>query len=330
MSRRKNDDYVSQLYNDFNNNPARNRKTMYERMYIRVLTEICTNRFTWTGLPDEIDRRFLELELFRHALVVFFWDDEFDRYFALRGSGAGKWNMYDNPVTFRVIGNTMISRTLNAGHTFKDIIVDGETEQVRVDPQCVPIWANTLRTPDWDIVYLQCTKLADIERTIEITLKAMRMPFMIAVDDNKRLSLVNIMRQHDEGLPVIYGTEAMMQTLDEQIKLLDLGIDREMLLNLQIAKSKVWNETMTLLGINNANQEKRERLVSDEVSANDDQVMAVRSSAMGARQYAAEQISERYDVEVTVDWNETVPMTEGTDTKVQTPYGQIGVSADGG
>lgn len=319
-------DYVSSLYSEFKNNPARNRKTLYERMYIRVLTEIATNRFEWKGLPDEIDKRFLELELFRHALCVFFYDDEFERYFALRGSGAGKWNMYDNPVTFRVIGNTMISRTLNAGRTYTRV---GD-EDFAIDAQCVPIWGNTLRTPDWDIVYLQCTKLADVERTIEITLKGMRMPFLIAVDDSKRLSLVNLMRQHDEGLPVIYGTEAMMDTLDQQIKLLDLGIDKEIVLNLQIAKSKIWNETMTLLGINNANQEKRERLVADEVSANDSQILAVRNSAMSSRQYAADQINSRYGLELSVEWNETVPMDMGTETKVQTKYGQIGISSEGG
>jgi hypothetical protein len=92
------------------------------------------------------------------------------------------------------------------------------------------------------------------------------------------------------------------------MSLLDLGIDKEVVLNLQIAKSKIWNETMTLLGINNANQEKRERLVADEVSANDSQIMAVRNSSLSARQYAVELINKKYDLKVEVEWNETAPM----------------------
>jgi hypothetical protein len=294
MSRRRTDNYVDRLMGDFKNNPMKNRKVLYERMYVRVLTEICTNRFSWTDLPEEIDRRFLELELFRRALTVFFWDEQYDRYFALRGSGAGKWNMYDNPVSFNVVGNTMISRMLKAA---------GEDKE-----GCIPIWANTMRTPDWDIVMLQSSKLAEAERTIEITLQAMRMPYIFAVDDNERLSFINMLRQVQEGQPAVFGTQSLLDTIKDKIGLFDVGIDKEMVLNLQIAKSKIWNETMTLLGINNANQEKRERLVADEVSANDSQVMAVRNSALSARQYAVEQINQKYDLKVKVEWNESAPM----------------------
>lgn len=313
MTRRRNDNAVDHLYGNFKNNPNRNRKTLYERMYIRVLTEICANRFSWKNLPKEIDTRFLELQLFRQALCVFFFDTEYDRYFALRGSGAGHWNMYDNPISFTVTGNSMINRQLQAGNplTKSEIaIVNGEpVETVTiVKDGCVPIWANTLRTPDWDIVFLQATKLAEIEQTIEINLRAMRKPFLFAVDDNERLSFMNVWRQHQEGQPVIFGTQSLGENLDEKVKLFDLGIDKEIVLNLQISKSKIWNETMTLLGINNANQEKRERLVADEVSANDSQIMAVRNSALSSRQYAAEWINELYGLDVEVEWNETAPM----------------------
>jgi hypothetical protein len=291
---------------NFKNAPARNRKMLYERMYVRILTEIATNRFKWTGMPEEIDLRFLELQLYRQALCVFFKDKEYDRYFALRGSGMGKWNMYDNPVQFTVTGNTMITKQLQAGKDY----VDFKTGNV-IRQACVPIWGNVLRTPDLDLVHLMATKLADVERTIEITVNNMRKPIMFAVDDADVLSMKNLWRQVTEGEPVIFGTKALAQTMDDAVKMFDLSIDKDMVLNLQIAKSKMWNETMTLLGINNANQEKKERLVSDEVSANDQQVASVRSSALGARQYAAEWINHVFDLNVSVEWNEDVSKTEG-------------------
>jgi hypothetical protein len=183
------------------------------------------------------------------------------------------------------------------------------TRRLAAGSECIPIWANTLRTPDWDIVYLQSTKLAEVERTIEITLMLMRQPYIVAVNDSERLSFINMLRQVQEGQLAVFGTEALgADAIRDKLSTLDLGIDKEMVLNLQIAKSKIWNETMTLLGINNANQEKRERLVADEVSANDSQVMAVRNSALSARQYAAEKINDRYDLDVSVEWNESAPM----------------------
>lgn len=299
MSRRKRDHVEEYLYGPFRGNPPRERKQLYETMYMRVLTEFATSRFKWEGLPEEIDRRFLELELFRHAVVVFFYDDKnYERYFALRGSGSGGWNMYDNPTKFTVTGNTMMShlKPLTAGS------------------ECIPIWSNTLRVPDWDLVLLQATKLADIERTIEINLQAMRKPWVIAVEDNERLTFENVWRQAQEGQPVIFGTETMSAaSLRDKISLLDLKIDKDLVLNLQIAKAKIWNETMTFLGIDNANQDKRERLVAQEVSANNDQVSAARASALGAREYACEMINRKYRLDVSVEWNSNNDMIQQSD-----------------
>lgn len=280
----KKNDYVRSVYDQFRNNPARNRKAIQERMYLRIFTEIACARFKWVGLPDSVDVRFLELTLFNRALAVFYFDKQFDRYMALQGSGSGQINMYDNPTHFRVIGNTMVNKTLNA----KD---------------CVPIWANFLRMPDWDIASIYATKIAEIDRTIEIDLLAMRHPFVLIADDNQKLSVLNAFRQVQEGQPVIVGTTALGDMLNDQFKLLDMKIDPQLVPNLQVAKTKIWNEAMTFLGINNANQEKRERLVASEVAANNSQVLMARNVALDARRAAADLINERYGLEVSVHWN---------------------------
>jgi hypothetical protein len=305
VSRRKRDHVEEYLYGPFRGNAPRDRLALYETMYMRILTEFATNRFKWTGLPEEIDRRFLEYELFRHALAVFFYEDKnFNRYFALRGSGAGGWNMYDNPTRFTVSGNNMAG--LLPAH------INGR--------DCVPIWANTMRVPDWDLVLLQSTKLAEIERTIEVNLMAMRKPFLFAVSDNERLTFENMWRQVQEGQPAIFGTDVFQgNSIEDKIKLFDMKIDKDLVINLQLAKAKIWNETMTFLGINNSNQDKRERLVADEVGANDAQVSAARNSAMGARKYAVEQINRKYGLSVEVEWNEDELVMSSSDGPMDAP-----------
>jgi len=285
VSRRKADGVYDSIYAPFLNNPKSNRKALIERMYIRVLTELSCNRFKWVGLPDSIDTRFLELTLFNKALAVFYFDKEFDRYLCLQAAGTGKVNMYDNPTTFTVIGNTMGgSKTLTA-------------------KECVPIWSNYLRVPDWDIVMVYATRLAQLDRTIEINLDAMRYNYMVFVDENERQSYVNIMRQHTEGQPIIFGTSQLGQQIGEKIQAFPVSIDKDVVLNLQLSKSKLWNECMTMLGINNANQDKKERLVAAEVGANDDQVAASRGISLNSRQYAAEQINKMFDLSVSVRWD---------------------------
>lgn len=264
----------------FANNPTNNRQYLTQNMYVRVLTELCANRFKWVGLPDTIDERFLELELFRSALAVFYWDVDFERYLAVRASGAGQTNMYDNPTSF-----TIYTPKFNK----------------QLGPKnCVPIWANYLRTPDHDIVQLFAQRLAAIDRTIDINVSNMRFSKVVTAEENERQSWVNIIRQHDEGMPVIFGTQALDMS---KVMAFDVSVHHEALPNLLIARTKMWNDCMTLLGINNANQDKKERLVADEVSANDEQVNAAKSIALNARRQACAQINRMYDLAVSVDFN---------------------------
>lgn len=297
MSNQKRPDYVrEELYAPFNNAPNVNRKMMITRMYQRILTERCVNRFKWSGLPDEIDVRFLELTLFNYGLSVFYFDGEYDRFMALRGSGFGNINMYDNPTRFRVYGNLMLERDLNAR-------------------ECVPIWANYMRIPDWDIIRVYSQRMAEFDTTIDINALTQRHPFLIAVGENERLTVQNAYRQVQEGQPVIFGTEAMNpNTLQEKISVFNMGIEKDAILNMQTAKNRVWNECLSFLGIENSNQEKKERMIVDEVNSTDGQVMASRAVAMNARREAVERINKMFGLAVQVDWRLDDDMTKGLTT----------------
>ena len=273
----------------YNNDPQLNDQMFTEQMYLQTLTELCVNRFKWEGLPEEIDRRFIELTLHSQGLVLFFHEStEYDRYFALKGMAHGQINMYDNPTLFTAIGNSMIQRDLNAR-------------------DCVPIWANSLRIPQRQAIVLYARKLAKIDRTIDITIENMRYSRLVTGNANQRQSLVNIMRQVDEGKPIVYVTPGFDPS---SVQVFDLGVHPDTLPKLMDARNSLWNQAMGFLGINNANQDKRERLVASEVQANDEQVLAVRETALNARQYACEQINRMFpDLNVSVSYDQTAAMS---------------------
>ena len=286
-------------------NAARTTQAVLESMYRRVLAELAINRFKWTGLPTTVDERFLEATLYFHALAVFYWDTEYERYMALRASGTGPINHYDNPTKFTVTGNLMFSsKVLSAGTTYLE---DPTTrELVPVPSQCVPIWANTLRCPDLDIVNVYAAKLARIDTTVDIAVRNSRFTKILTSDENGRLSMANFNRMVEEGLPYI----EVSGTFDPSaIQALDVGPTHGVISELAIQRTRLWNECMGLLGINNANQDKKERLVADEVAANDEQVMATKNIAMASRRYAAGLINDRYDLHVDVQWNPDMDAT---------------------
>jgi hypothetical protein len=86
------------------------------------------------------------------------------------------------------------------------------------------------------------------------------------------------------------------------VEALDLGVLPESYEKLSILRGRVWNEAITLLGIDSANQDKKERMVVAEVGANDSQTDSFRFVSLNARRQACEMINEVFDLEVTVDF----------------------------
>lgn len=297
----------------FQGNPGNNRKLIITRMYMRLLTELAANRFKWTGMPKSIDVRFMELTLFYRALVVFYKDHDFDKFLAMEAGAVGYVDLLKNPKEFMTIGNEYISKTLGAYQPHKTYS-DGEAER-----KAIPIWSNYVRVPDWDIVQIYSERLAELDITIEINSRNARQTLAILSNENTKLSTVNLVRQYQEGSNVLQinadGPIGDMQF----IQAVALNVDVDAIEKLHIVRTRMWNECMGLMGINNANQDKKERLVASEVEANDDQTDMMRYVNLNARRKAAEQINEVHGLKVSVEYytDEPVeapaPMTGGDD-----------------
>lgn len=264
-------------------NPEAHDHAMAVLMYRRVLSELAINRFKWSGLPDSVDPRFLEVTLFQNALSVFYYDMDpnVNAFLALEGGGTGRPNMMDNPTAFRVFRNPLPTRTYPAS-------------------MVVPIWANTSRTPDLDIVNYYAARMARWDTTLEINAINARQTKIVASDENGRLSAQNFNKQVYEGVPTIYVNTG--SDLAGNTSVLDLGIDLMGLEKLSIVRSRIWSECMNMLGINGASTEKKERVVQDEVSQNDDQVQSARNVALNERQRAAYMINQKWGLSVSVDF----------------------------
>lgn len=266
-------------------NIVEDRQTMLEHMYIRVLSEMCIARFKWEGLPTSVDTLFLEKTLYYSGLSVFYKDRRYDRFLAPRASMAGPVNFYDNPTRFRVEGRGFIGGT---------ITID----------KCVPIWGTLTRAVDVDIVMLYAHKLASIDRTIEINSRNARRTKIVAASPDDRLTMANIDRAIERGDPAIFvNRKETGLNVVESLDSVDLGIETKDITELHILKVRLWNELMGLLGIDGANQDKKERLVSNEVEANAEQINLSKSRALRTRRMAAEQINDMFSLNVTVDYD---------------------------
>lgn len=287
----------------FNPTVAEVTQKMLENQYMLLLTEMSVNRFKWIGLPSTIDERFLETTLFRNGLSVFFRDDNYG-LLALQGSGSGPLNMYWSPTRFVVVGNSVFdSRELIAmGETTQDT-VNGVVDTVG---KCVPIWANTTRHPDVLSVLLYAKRLANADMTIDIAMRNARRSRVIVSDENQRLSATNINNEIDRGAPFIAVNTAGYDLVNK-ITAVDMGVHPDHVVKLMEARQKLWNECMGLLGLNYANQDKRERMVVDEVSANDEQVQAMKNVYLNERKRACRLINLKYGLSIDVKYRVDIP-----------------------
>lgn len=281
----------------FGQNQTNDRQLALELMYRRVLGELAMNRFEWKGFEDTgVDIRYLEYLLYTQALSVFFKDEYIrgtdgdirvgtGQFLALQGAGTGFTNFVNNPTEFALSGPNFQGVTIRAD-------------------QCVPIWANYFRQPDLDIVYIYANKLAEIDRTIEINSLNARLTTMLQANENQSMTAINLLDMVERGERVV---KARMP-LGEMFSVLDLGVDPKNIETLSVVRSRIWNECMGLLGINNSNQDKKERLVESEVGANNDQVNTARRVNLNTRQMAAEQINAKYGLDVSVDYYSNLPV----------------------
>ncbi len=254
----------------------------YLQYYNRLL-ELAINMYEWKNLPDTVDERFLELTLFSDGMAVFFQDDGGLGYLCLQCMIGGELDVYRIP----------IDRTAYATNGY----------QMRLDNQnSVIIFNNYTHTNSMLDVEMYARRLYEIERTIDVNVKAQKTPVLIRATENQRLTMKNLYMQYDGNEPFIFGDKQLDM---DGIKV--LKTDAPYVADkLNILKRQIWNEALTYLGIENSNTEKRERLVSDEITSNLGGVVAQRFCRLNARRKAAEQINKMFGLDIQVDYREEI------------------------
>lgn len=250
-------------------------------MYQKILLSLACASLKWENLPQEIDQRFLNMTLMNRGLSVFFFDDTYDKFFACSGTPSGKINMYDNPLAYLAYGADGFQRKLKA-------------------KECVPIWLNYLRTPEIDILSIYARRLADMDRTIDVNLINQKHPVFIIVPEAQRLTVENALKAYYGNEPAIIGADGTFNSADMQYLSSGAPYIADKLL---VDKSKIWNEIMTLLGIDNSNTEKRERVNTKEVESNDGQMEMMRLTRLDALRQACDEINTKFGLDVWVDFN---------------------------
>lgn len=236
---------------------------------------IAINAFQWDGLPEGIEERHIEKILFDNGKAIFFKDPE-QSFMCLKAQDSGKYNVNGDPLGYLATGF-------------------GYNKHYNAD-SCVIIENNKLRVATYNFVMFYVNKLTEAERTMDVNVKSVKTPYIIACDDKDVMSFKRIFQQVDGNVPAIYADKAL--NIDS---ITALKTDSKFLCNeLMDYKKSVENELLTFLGLNNTPTEKRERLITDEANSNNQLITSFSEIQLEARQLACERINKMYGLNVSV------------------------------
>lgn len=248
-----------------------NNQTMID--YLDRLRMLATSLFTWENL-DEIAgngaSRFLEQVLYDNGRACFVKDEKLG-YLALCVNPSDKLNVYRLPTKVMAW-----SFGYNKEFDFDDVVY---------------IMNNELQKPTIDSLKLFAYRLYETERTTDINLNAQKTPVLIEGDTKSILTLKNVYMQYSGNIPFVFGNKQF----DISNKLNVLKTDAPYIVDkLDVHKHQIFNDALTVLGIENANTDKKERLITDEVESNNQLVTMYLNCFYKTRKKACDEINEKF------------------------------------
>lgn len=247
-------------------------------LYLERFIEIALAQIQWNNLPEEVDARYLELSLLKNGSALFF-NEEIYGYIGLGTTSYGKWNIYGIPEERIAYGAN--------GTQFK-----------RNSKNSVIIWNKLSHNNEWLLLTDFASKLALIDEILMVNVNAQKTPIILKCSERQRLTLKNLYEKYRGNIPFIFADEGLDLN---SIQTLSTGAPY-IAQQLYELKMNIWNEALTYLGVVNIQTNKKERLITDEVSRLNGGTMASRETRLKAREIACKEINKMFGLNISVEF----------------------------
>lgn len=213
--------------------------------------------FEFSGVPDEWDYDYMLTNLFIHGYIAI--TDTSAGVVPLR-CGITGIDIFDHP-TRAIFANAVL------GNFERNLYGDNPA----TDCALVKIQYDFMGV--MPVVDRYAALLALCDNSIAVNLRNSKVAFIGLVSSKQQAATFEkLYRDIDSGKPAVYAKKGADLTTDD----IYYNHVRETYIanDVQLLKQSIKNDFLTEVGLNNANTDKRERLIVDEVNANNDEVQA--------------------------------------------------------
>lgn len=240
---------------------------------------LAINRFTWENLPPGLTSEQMELLIISKGQLMFFQD--------------------------KMLGNLILpcypTTDINVYGLATEYQVNAENGKynntVNIDNGVI-IKNNPLAAADIPTLQVFAKRIDDVEMTQDVNLFQQCMPKIILGDEDSKLTAKAIIDKIKKFKFVIFGKKSLVNNISTS-DVLDTSspyiIDK-----LQQQKFDLKNELLTYLGINNNNNIKKERMIVDEVNANNEYTSINLDLMFDLREKACKEINEKFGFNIKV------------------------------
>ena len=262
-------------------------------MYFRQMETLAENVFEFKNLPDYIDISYLNRILLRKGAIAFFYDDVLESVIALPFNTKGRYDYYGRPVEIEVYGQNGYRRSLKRD-------------------EFVIMWDNNGRYPLYLDICQMAERIALCVRTQDVNIFQQRTPRYWLTDKDNEYTVRNTLNDVEGFMENVLAYKTLdldsLSTVQAPAPYVTDKIDDHL--------TRLWAEFFRLIGVANIQEQKKERIIVDEMIASQGGTIASRYSRFEPRSKAIKEINKKWGLDIIVRYYDGEPTTEEVDNDV--------------
>lgn len=267
------------------------------------------NTFRWEGLPATCNERFLEISLmlYGNALIA----DRDGAFVNLACASGGEINIYGEPLTAYGYGLNGWNKKYNLyidGMEESRVVLDGVARDGSENYNAVMCRDNKVSYPYVNYVFMAAQRLTRTMRTMDVVCQNLKQPVIITCEESMVKTVRETLNQRGDNVSAIISSGKLPI---DSFKVWDTKANPETLKAMWEHYGNLDGKIKELFGVNSNEQvDKKERLLVDEVNANNEAAEQSVEHRLAERQLFCERVNRAFGLNLSVSLNVSRPHGE--------------------